>query len=340
MMPILNCERHQVKHPAYHLRTNKAVDRLEWIRQISKVIVNERKSEYFSLGGPFLEDMKLVHSNFPGMRLTSIESNAQTFNRQKFHKFCSKIELYNKTIEDFLVHDYEPNDQAFFWLDFTELSTECFRAFRTVLTVAPHKSLIRLTLRAEPSRVLSEAGVHLTEAQKLEIQGRIDKAFSDDFGAILSHDAPRSPLCSASDFARTVQLMARRIASEALDRKSERDFKHISTARYDDGSQMISITGIVLDREQINESSVQLKSIGLPLTDWPIPGRIDVPILSLMERQTINKVLPSNKSANLGSRLAKRLKYNIDNGEKRSAAALEHYADHYLAYPSFLRVDF
>lgn len=329
-----------MKHPAYHLRTNKAVDRLEWIRQIGKTIIQESKSEYISLGGPFLEDMKLVHSYFPRMQLTSIEGNLQTFNRQNFHKFCSKIKLHNKKIEDFLVHDYEPNKQSFFWLDFTDLSTECFRAFRTVLTKAPDRSLVRITLRAEPSRVISEVGDHLTPEQKLQIEERINSEFLGKFESILSHDAPRTPLCSASEFARTVQLMTRRIASEALDAKSERDFKHITTARYDDGSQMISITGVILERENIKNSIKELRQKELNITDWPIPSIIDVPILSLLERQSINMVLPSKTAKDLGTRLTKRLKYNIDNGERKSSIALENYANHYLAYPSFLRVDF
>jgi hypothetical protein len=329
-----------MKHPAYHLRTNKAVDRLEWISQIKKTVLNERKAGYYSLSGPFLEDMKIAHYFFPRMQLVSIEGNAQTFKRQQFHKFSSKLRLQNFTLEDYLTHKYEPGYQDFFWLDFTDLSTESFRAFRTLLTKAPHGSLIRLTVRAEPSRVLNETRGHLTDIQQAEVRQRIETKFDQDFGAILSHDAPRTPLCSREEFARTVQLMARRIASEALDNKSERDFKHISTARYDDGSQMLSITGIVLDRDKSIAAEQRLRQNDLLLTDWPVPYEIEVPTLSLAERHTLNKCLPIANTKKMGTKLAGKLRYNIDQGVPRTEFALAQYGRHYLSYPSFLKVDF
>ncbi len=329
-----------MKHPAYHLRTNKAVDRLEWISQIKKALLNERKAGYYSLSGPFLEDMKLAHYFFPRMQLVSIEGNAQTFKRQQFHKFSSKLRLQNFTVEDYLTHKYEPGYQDFFWLDFTDLSTKSFRVFRTLLTKAPHGSLIRLTVRAEPNRALNEADGHLTDIQKAEVRQRIETKFDTDFGAILSHDAPRTPLCSREKFARTVQLMARRIASEALDNKSERDFKHISTARYDDGSQMLSITGVVLDRDKSIALELRLRQNDLLITDWPEPYEIEVPTLSLAERHSLNKCLPIANTNTMGPKLARKLRYNIDQGLPRTEFVLAQYGLHYLSYPSFLKVDF
>ena len=331
-----------MRHPAYHLRTNKAVDRFTLISQIRFVLDSESKANFYSLSGPFLEDMKLVHALLPEMPLTSIESNLQTFRRQQFHQFTSRLKLVRSTFEDFIIHSYEPGHQDFFWLDFTDLSPMSLQNFRQVLVRAPHNSLVRITLRAEPDRSIAALQNHLTDVQKEVIENKINEEFEASFGAVLSHDAPRSPLSSSADFARTVQLMVRRVASNALDNGAERDFIHLSSARYDDGSQMLSITGLVVDRAKLKDLAKIFKQrrVAFEVNDWSVPVEIGVPSLSVVERHVLDRHLPRRDQDALGNLLLKKLKYHVDNGETRTKVALRQYARYYREYPSFVKASF
>jgi hypothetical protein len=328
-----------MRHPAYNLRTNKAVDRLTLIAQIRVLLDEERDATFYSLSGPFLEDMKIAHSVLPEMGLVSIEANEQTYKRQSFHLFTSKLKLVRSSFEDFVIHSYEPGKQDFFWLDFTDLTPATFQSFRQVLVRAPHKSLVRMTLRAEPDRSLTEVARYLTDEQKSIVEQQINAAFEDKFGAILSHDAKRTPISTEAEFARTVQLMVRRIASDALDNGAERDFLHMSSARYDDGSQMLSVTGVIAERDKIPELQAAFKRKGLPLEEdtWTEPVQIGIPNLSIMERHVLDRHLPKVDKETLGVLLLKKLKYHIDNGENRSKQALRQYARYYREYPNFVR---
>lgn len=330
-----------MKHPAYHLRTNKAVDRLTWISQVRDSLINERKATFYSLGGPFLEDLKLAHVAFPKLRLISLESNMQTYKRQKFHNFTSQLELINSTLDNYLIHHFEPSDQDFFWLDFTELSLPPLNSFRSLLTKVPHCSLIRITLRAEPDHTLRDVKKHLPDEQAHKLATEINVKFEKDFGAVLSHDTLKTPLCSSMEFARTVQMMVRRISSEALANEGTQ-FMHMSTSRYDDGTQMLSVTGMVVNRKDSSSILKKMKGSGISLEQdtWSEPVEIKVPVLSILERHWLDKHLPKRDRDSLGKSLLGKLKYHIDNGEKQTEDALRQYAKYYREYPNFARISF
>lgn len=331
-----------MKHPAYHLRTNKAVDRYTLFEQISAIVFDEKRATFYSLSGPFLEDMKLAHSAFPRMRLVALESSEQTHKRQKFHKFTSKLTLVNQTLDNYLIHNYQPGFQDFFWLDFTNLALGCFQNFQTILTQAAHGSLIRITLRAHPDTTLKNLGDHVTDKQKDEIKKRIEDDFLKTYGTLLSHEGARSPICSTVEYARMIQLMVRRAASQALNHGEDREFFHVASARYEDGVQMLSVTGVVVDRSQVTQmkKTLKLKHIDIEIGEWSEPISIEVPGLSVLERFTLDKQLPKKDSATIGKLLLSKLKYHIDEGEPRSKEALRQYAMHYRNYPSFIKADF
>ena len=58
-----------MKHPPYHLRANKAADRLILMETITRVTRALSASmddyTYYGFGGPFLEDFKLIRKFFP-----------------------------------------------------------------------------------------------------------------------------------------------------------------------------------------------------------------------------------------------------------------------------------
>ena len=64
-----------MKQPPYHLRPNKAVDRLALVEAIKRLGRMGDLSEYtyYGLGGPYLEDFRLLYELCPEIKMVSIE---------------------------------------------------------------------------------------------------------------------------------------------------------------------------------------------------------------------------------------------------------------------------
>src|SRR6185437_5623549 len=137
----------------YRLRPNKAVDRelfLSLLLRLAPTLSLERY-HYVGLGGPFLEDFRLVHARLGIGRMTCIESEEAVHKRQKFNQPIASMECLYSTLEDYLdTYDFET--PAIVWFDYTEpkaVTTQIQRFSRTIGTV-PLRSVLRVTLNANP----------------------------------------------------------------------------------------------------------------------------------------------------------------------------------------------
>jgi len=121
-----------VKHPPYHLRPNKAVDRLFFVEAIKRLdrLADLKEYTYYGLGGPYLEDFRLLYEMCPEVKkMVSIEENEDTFRRQEFHLPCGILRLEKTKFKSFLA-GYEANDEnSIFWLDYTGLEYGHFEDF-------------------------------------------------------------------------------------------------------------------------------------------------------------------------------------------------------------------
>lgn len=326
-------------HPPYHLRTNKAVDRLLFVDQIARVRPpGISTGSYHSLGGPFMEDLRLVHRRFPHMRLVCIESDKQTHKRQQAHRFTRHLETHHRTFAQFLTHQYEPEPGDVFWLDFTEFNLRCISDFQELLRQIPEQSLVRITVRCEPpinERVL----VGHVEPEKVEklkldaykkLKGEIDKFIPPEWTEV-------DPV-GYGEYAVFVQQILRLSISDVLDKANDREFLHIDSMRYEDGTWMLSLTGLICLRSNIRNEVSRLKAAKiLPDPGWQrVPGLINVPHLSMQERIALDQKLPVSQAAT-GKMLQRRLGYWVGNSEKNSEEALRQYAKYYQEYPSFVR---
>lgn len=328
-----------MRHPAYHLRTNKAVDRLLLVAVLRKLDPEGREFTYYSFGGPFLEDLRIMDHFFPEMKLVSLEANEQTFKRQEFNKFSSRIELKRTTLADFLVHDYEAISKAVFWLDYTDLKYSRLIDFQSVLTKVLPGSVVRITLRAEPEIDLSSLEGRIDKREYKRLQKKLAEAFQNEFDKVLVQPLQEDTFESPSKFALTVQQMIQRAASYALDQTGSKvEFMPLQSTRYNDGTQMLSVTGIVAERTQRELIQEKLKDIRFANFDWHSPELIDIPALSMKEQLHLQPFLPVSKDEDPGEVLFQALKYMIDNGERRSKKQLAHYADCQRDYPNFIRI--
>lgn len=332
----------QMRHPPYHLRTNKAVDRLllaDIVRKVGKLKRKYEKFTYHSLAGPFLEDLRVMDHFFPEMSLISLESNLQTYKRQEFHRFNSRLNLKSKTLSDFLKQEYQPGLVDIFWLDYTDLTVAHLEEFQDVLKRVPPMSIVRITLRAEPQVDIDLLKSHVPEEYLQQMEAEFERKFRNEFVKFLPHSVETGAFIKAKAFARMVQLMVRRAASDALDFSGSKvDFLPIQSTCYDDNTYMLSVTGVVYPRSEKTKTRKLFESVRYADFDWNEPNVIDIPSLSMKERLFLERLLPIPSEKNSGEELFNALGYMIDNGVNRSTKQLEHYADCHRDYPNFVRI--
>lgn len=312
-----------MKHPPYHLRMNKAVDRfilIDILKNIGK-IYDLSKYTYYGFGGPFLEDCKLINQYCPEINLVSIENNKQTLCRQKFHRFTRKLTLKQINCHDFIAN-FECTGNEIFWLDYTDLTFSRFNEFESLLLKSNIGTIVRITLRADVG----------SSSPEEDVEAKFRKEFLELLPADFSTKSLRY-----GEFHHTVQQMLQIASEKVFSIPSGPKFQILNSTYYNDGTKMISLTGIVCDNSDKLKISKQFSKWKFSNLNWRCPDRIDVPILSTKERLKLESKLP-NKSKCIGKQLHNSLGYKISDSEKDTIHCLEQYADFCRFYPTFAKI--
>lgn len=309
-----------MKHPAYHLRPNKAVDRFLLVDAIRVIERYEslKGYTYFGLGGPYLEDFRVLHEQYHELSLVSIEMNPETLKRQKFHLPCRSVKLCFKPFMDF-VSDHDPKGKkGIYWLDYTGLDTSCFDGFRILLEKAALGSLVKVTLRAEPEDYFEKP-----------------ESFVQEFSRILPAGASGPPPRTDPEFANLVLRMCRIVSELALPAGGVASFLPIASYWYKDGVPMLTLLGLVAGEKERSGIYEEFVSWQYSNVDWREPKLISVPHLSSKERLHLQRHLPCSRDA--GERLRKILGYDIDETPALTHEQLKQYALFHRQYPIFVR---
>lgn len=330
----------EMKHPPYHLRTNKSVDRLLLVETIRALGSAEDYQDftYYSLAGPFLEDLRVIDHFFPRMRVISFESNFQTHQRQELHRFNSALTLLNTTLTDFLAHNTIESNKSIFWLDYTGLEFSHFGQFQSVLDKVAHGSIVRITLRAQPVIDLFPLEKRLLPAELTRMKEEMQQDFYKEFLDVLPSEEIDA-FANLQNYARMVQLMIRRAASNLLDSGGTKNtFLPVQSTRYDDNTQMLSVTGVVCQREDKTAYQEKLSGVRFASFEWEEPTELNIPALSLKERLRLENRLPVADRSQAGDILHEALGYNIDRSVAVSKKRLAEYAYYYRDYPHFVKM--
>jgi hypothetical protein len=309
-----------VKHPPYHLRPNKAVDRLlliEVLRLLDKHI-DLSEYTYYGFGGPYLEEFRLLYDLCPQIKeMISIEEDNDTYKRQKFHLPCGKIRLKNVNFRSFLAQ-YEAEDQkSIFWLDYTRLEYGKFEEFMTLLGKVATDSIVKISLPAHSKDFIDK-----------------EDEFRLKFDAVMP-DPSSVPPRKHRDFAILIQSMLQIAAQKVLPTAVNHTLQIISSFYYSDGTNMITVTGIVCKREEIPSFVTVFGGWSFVNMYWRPLKKIDVPILSTKERFHLAQYLPCEQKA--GITLQKILGYLIDDDIYYSRQKMKQYADFHRYSPYFVQ---
>jgi len=174
----------------YRLRPNKAVDRelfLSLLMRLAPELALENY-HYVGLGGPFLEDFRLVHGRLGIAKMTCVEIQEQVHKRQIFNRPIASIQCIHTGLEDYL-DETDFDSPAIIWFDYTEpksITSQIGRFARTIGTV-PTGSILRITLNANPGSLgkpndnFSE--IELMEWRLQEFQRRLGTLFPSGMSA-------------------------------------------------------------------------------------------------------------------------------------------------------------
>jgi hypothetical protein len=319
-----------VKQPAYHLRSNKAVDRLtliDAIKRSTKLGGDISEYTYYGFGGPYLEDFRLLYEFYPEIKMISIEDQDEIYKRQRFHVPCNAVQLKLRKMEfrSFLAQYESGQEKSIFWLDYIDLRFGHFEEFMILLEKVSPSSLIKITLRCEPSD-------YLDKDKKKEF--RIREDFQKQFQDILPHPSDEPPPAFA-DFAKLLQDMIQIAAQKVLPSAMPLKFVPISSFRYADGAGMFTLTGMVCFRTDEAKIKRAFRTWHLKNLNWSKPRMIDVPTLSTKERLHLQRLLPCD--ANAGKVLRRALGYLIENNTRRTEVKLRQYADFHRYFPYFMK---
>ncbi len=331
----------KLRHPAYHLRPNKAVDRflfLEVIRALN-LYCDLGRHTYISLAGPFLEDVRVLAHEFPELRFVTVESDEETHKRQMFHRCSRKISFHHREFGDFLATDF-PLGPTITWADYTDMTRECLSEISDIARKATPLSLIRITVNAE-TPVYHELSIRWGQKTLPRSQKRQFEVFLQNFQEkyAMEYVAYDDSLFTWSFFQKEKYPTLLMNMLETVIKVScshPKQFMPLHAAMYSDGTVMLSFTGLFCDANERDKllkhfEAEKLLSSGEPVT----VERIDVPALTTKERLLLEPLLPSTDQS--GKSCLKELGYLIegDGSEKLSAYKMQQYEQHYRFYPFF-----
>jgi hypothetical protein len=308
----------------YRLRPNKAVDRelfLSLLMRLAPTLALE-KHHYVGLGGPFLEDFRLVHARLGVDRMTCIEVEEEVHKRQNFNRPIESIECVHSSLEDYLEgHDFDR--PAIIWFDYTEPKpvTEQIGRFARTVGEVPLKSVLRVTLNANPSS-LGKPTENLSEGALWA--WRLEK-FRDRLGALFPSDLTASGMETKTYGASILRALYLAVEKEVLNHADRKVVWALST-HYADGQPMVTAALVVCGA---SDASVEPLVKGWNFYSPPGgPLRVDLPALSTLERLTMES--NANAREKLGFELPE---------SKLGEDPFEVFKKFYRIYPHFSRVE-
>jgi len=314
----------------YKLRPNKAVDRELFIALLVRLAATLKVENYryIGLGGPFLEDFRLIHARLGINEMVCVEVEESVHKRQMFNRPIPSIECIHQKLEDYL-DSTEFEKPVIIWFDYTDPRemTEQIERFAQTIGVVPQNSILKITLNASPST--------LGEPKQNEISASVGgqavqewrlARFQEKLGGLFPSGLKAEGM-TYKNFGESV-LTALYLAVERIMLSfSDREARWALATHYADGQPMVTATLVVVSRGD--------HSIERLLGDWcyssspRAPLKLDIPILSTIERLTMEST-PDSKE---------RMAYELP----KSALGEDPYVvfkQLYRVYPQFARVDF
>ena len=319
---------------AYNLRPSKAVERNLFIDLLSRFgrYANISAYSYYSLGGPFLEDFKLVHAALRLSKLTCIEESGEVVKRQRFNIPVSDMVFFEGNVNSFLA-DFFPDDACIVWLDYAsprQLDQQ-MTEFSSLLRKLAPGDVFKITLNANPSALAvkqdGDSPEQLWERQMEKFRSRAPRYAPAD----LTPEGMR-----ASTYPSTLMKSLHRAFELARIPKGI-VVQPLASFVYVDTHQMLTFAGALLRDNEVDGFFEKTR-----LSHWPhaslawtdAPKSIAVPELSLRERLRLEAMMPKATADDLVAELG----YQITDDQRATKLMLESFKEYYRMLPQYSRV--
>jgi hypothetical protein len=323
----------------YQLRQNKVVDRYAFVELLELInrFNNISTYKYVGFGSHSLEDFKYLHYKFGITKMVSLEQDKETWKRQKFNKPISCIECLNESSGEF-IQRFERSNDTIVWLDYTSAKylRSQLQEFQSLLTTLYPNDIVKITLNANPSALLNGDTKPIEDVRNL----RFEKLRSE-LGDLISASIT-SALMVHKEYPKALFLIIERAAKLSLS-SFPIYFQPLTCFAYADGQQMLSVTGIILEKGQEEEniknfwSRTGILNWKLSKTNWSEnPTIINIPDLTIRERLLVDSLLPDHPI----EKIQEELGFLFSSKPKESLKMLETYALFYRHAPHFSRIIF
>lgn len=327
---------------AYNLRPNKFVERQLFVELLQLICSNHSPEQfvYISLGGPQLEDHKLVHHYLRFNNLISLEADPIVIQRQRFNLRPSSVDCREQNTGDFVTNFDSVSslykDKSFvIWLDYTSPKARNSQLieYETLVGKLQQGDVVKITMNANVLTLGEKIGEEEEEqVQKKRLQALLIQLPRYLSGVNLSYEKMTN-----RDFPKILCDAIRQAGLRSMRSSENLQLIPVGIFAYQDGMhQMLTVTVCIVSKEEIKRLKDELcnrKWDFLP-RDWSDITHINVPNLTAKERLHLEQVLFSDKHEHIHSQLP----FRFDKDEKKSLAILEEYARHYRRYPSYFQV--
>jgi hypothetical protein len=316
----------------YHLRQNKAIERNLFVDLLARIgrFRNISDYSYIGFGGPFLEDFKHLHSALRISKMVSLEMDRNVYQRQKFNKPLSCIELRNETSDEFLSdYEFESADGSIVWFDYaTPNITSQLTEVQRLTAKLGHGDVFKVTLNANPASLGNPTdGSDLREYRARAVMRKLssyspaqvtaDDVTPKNYPSVLLH-----ALMSA--------------AKHGLEGDPGLIVQPLTAFVYSDGQQMLTMTGILLREDEVEPFLTETR-----LRHWTFfnetcrtPVSISVPALSAKERVHIESMLPGATVDDINENL----QFYAGSTERIAGEEMENFINFYRLFPWYSRV--
>lgn len=321
----------------YRLRPNKAVDRELFLSLLGRLAATLKieSYQYVGLGGPFLEDFRLIHARLGIDNLVCIESEQNVHKRQKFNRPIKSIHCVHDTLENYIDSTYFEKS-VIIWFDYTDPGTitDQIERFSKTISEVPINSILRITMNANPASLgnpssdeiaVEVRGMDSRSGRKKTIpEWRLDR-FRERLGSLFPSDLHSADMTFKNYGKSVLRALYLAVEKELLSLNDRKVLWSLAT-HYADGQPMATAALVVC--------GVHDDTLEKLVHDWqfysnPIaPLILDMPALSTLERITMETSDEANTL--LGFELPK-----SDMGED----PFDSFRRFYRVFPHFSRVE-
>lgn len=322
----------------YRLRPNKAVDRELFLSLLMRLApkLKLENYHYVGLGGPFLEDFRMIHGRLGIARMTCIETEEQVYKRQLFNRPIASIDCVHKSLEDYL-DGADFASPAIIWFDYTQpgaITTQIERFARTIGTV-PIGSILRITLNANPASLgkpdPNEISVEVGDEQSTDrglkptVQEWRLARFKERLGSLFPNGLAADGMTTKT-YGPSILLALKLAVDKELLNIRDRQVVWALATHYADGQAMVTAALVIC---QADDNTIEDLVKGWEFhSTTEAPHRVDLPALSTLERLTME--LEINPQTRMNFELPK-----SEMGEN----PFEVFKKFYRIYPHFSRVE-